>query len=44
MQFVFLKFIFYEMNSKMVKPRILKLTVREKTDVNDTDVFVNMML
>jgi hypothetical protein len=34
----FLKFIIHEMNSEMVKFRMLVLTEREKSDVTDTDV------
>jgi hypothetical protein len=36
----FLKFIVHKINSKMVKPGMMKLTVREKTDMTDTDVVV----
>jgi hypothetical protein len=36
----FLKFIVHKMNSKMVKPKIIKLIMRDKTDMTDADVIV----
>jgi hypothetical protein len=36
----FLKFVFHELNSEMVKSRMVVLTEREKTDVTNADVAV----
>jgi hypothetical protein len=41
---VFFKFIIYEMNSKMIKYRMVVLIERGKTDVTDADVTVGLML
>jgi hypothetical protein len=38
----FIKFVVHEMNSKMIKSRMVMLTGREKTDV--TDVVVGWIL
>jgi hypothetical protein len=35
----FLKFIIHKINSKMVKSKMMKLTGREKTDVDNADVY-----
>jgi hypothetical protein len=36
----FLKFVVHKMNSEMVKPKIIKLIRRDKTDMTDADVIV----
>jgi hypothetical protein len=37
----FLKFVFYEINSKIVKFEIVVLIEIEKTDMTDTDISVD---
>jgi hypothetical protein len=34
----FLKFVVHEINSEMVKSKMVVLTEREKTDVSDADI------
>jgi hypothetical protein len=41
---IFFKFVVHEMNSKMIKSRMVVLNRREKTDVADADVPVSWML
>jgi hypothetical protein len=36
----FIKFVVYGMNSKMVKSKMVVLTVKEKTNIADTDVVI----
>jgi hypothetical protein len=38
--YYFLKFVVHELNSEIVKSKIVVLTEKEKTDVADTDVVV----
>jgi hypothetical protein len=40
----FFKFVVHELNSEMVKSKIVMLTGREKTDVPDVDVAVGWKL
>jgi hypothetical protein len=40
----FLKFVVHKINSKMVKSWMVVLTEKEKADVDDTDVIVDLML
>jgi hypothetical protein len=40
----FLKFIVCKMNSKMVKSKMVVLTMRENVDMTDADVTVVLML
>jgi hypothetical protein len=37
----FLRFVIHKINSEMLNSRIMKLTGREKTDVNDDNVIVS---
>jgi hypothetical protein len=40
----FLKFVVHKLNLEMVKSEMVKLTVREKTEVADADVVVSWIL
>jgi hypothetical protein len=39
--YYFLKFVVHELNSEIVKSKMVVLTEKEKTDVADTDVVVS---